>query len=320
MYPLHTNINHHVKIGACLNEAIPSVDGYGKEGVYNCYVNDSRTLGNLRTAIECASGWKPIYFWTPGLPSLILPPGIGYQIANPSDEYITMTLQVHYGYLDAHPEVTPVSSGTEGMIMTFAPASSGLIQHSAGLFRTTTFGFLPANATGHAEAACRITEDVILHPFMFSLHAHNASKVISGWKVSPDGKWTLIGKADPLQDQGYYSVRDKDITLTRGDVVAARCTYDVTDDKVHRMYVLWLSSKIACIFVCLFGWFHYQFPAPTWKERTRCVTLLSSSTKNTAVPSSTRPATQQDRPPTRGQQIPYSTIMSRYMLMCRQVS
>ena len=234
VYPLHTSINHHVKIGMCEDEAIPAVVGYGREGAYNCYVKDNRTLGDLRTAIECRSGWKPIYFWTPGLEPLVLPPGIGYRIADPSAKYLTMTLQVHYGYLEAHPDVEPISSGSEGMVLTFASADSGLIPHSAGLFRTTSYGLLQPHSVGHAEAACRLEEDVVLHPFMFSLHAHNASKVISGWRVR-DGEWTLIGKADPLEAQGYYEVQDPNFTIEKGDVIASRCTYEVTDDKVHHM-------------------------------------------------------------------------------------
>ena len=47
-------------------------------------------------------------------------------------------------------------------------------------------------------------------------------ELISGWKVSSDMQWTLIGKEDPQKPQMFYPVNDRSMTLTGGDTIAAR--------------------------------------------------------------------------------------------------
>ncbi len=51
-----------------------------------------------------------------------------------------------------------------------------------------------------------------------------AGKVVSGWKVQNHSDWSLIGKRDPQRPQMFYPVSDADMTIQRGDIVAARCT------------------------------------------------------------------------------------------------
>ena len=45
---------------------------------------------------------------------------------------------------------------------------------------------------------------------------------MSGYKVDRENNWSLIGKRDPSLPQMFYPVSDKSITLSKGDVVAAR--------------------------------------------------------------------------------------------------
>lgn len=47
---------------------------------------------------------------------------------------------------------------------------------------------------------------------------------MSGWKVSNFNSWSLIGKKSPQEPQMFYSMGDTDLTFTKGDVLAARCT------------------------------------------------------------------------------------------------
>ena len=51
-----------------------------------------------------------------------------------------------------------------------------------------------------------------------------SGKVVSGWRVRDHSQWSLIGKKDPQQPQMFYPTADKDMVLTKGDIVAARCT------------------------------------------------------------------------------------------------
>ena len=51
-----------------------------------------------------------------------------------------------------------------------------------------------------------------------------SGKVVSGWKVTDKKDWNLIGKRSPQLPQMFYPVADSEMTLTKGDIVAARCT------------------------------------------------------------------------------------------------
>jgi hypothetical protein len=51
-----------------------------------------------------------------------------------------------------------------------------------------------------------------------------SGKVVSGWKVTGDSEWTLIGKKSPQIPQMFYPVDNTEMTIGKGDIVAARCT------------------------------------------------------------------------------------------------
>jgi peptidylglycine monooxygenase len=89
---------------------------------------------------------------------------------------------------------------------------------------TTTQGRFPPGKNTKAEAACRLQTDLTLHPFAFRVHTHGLGRVVSGWKVSPDMRWTLLGKDDPQLPQMFNPTADKSTTMTGGDVIASRCT------------------------------------------------------------------------------------------------
>ena len=51
------------------------------------------------------------------------------------------------------------------------------------------------------ETSCMIEEPITLHPFGFRTHTHKLGVVVSGFKISPEGNWELIGKHDPQKPQ-----------------------------------------------------------------------------------------------------------------------
>ncbi len=128
-----------------------------------------------------------------------------------------ITFQVHYASIDSIPE----DGDTSGVLIHFTNVPR---PNSAGVYMTATQGRFPAGQTTKAEAACQLTTDQILHPFAFRVHTHALGKVVSGWKVSPDMRWTLLGKDDPQLPQMFNPVADKSTTLSRGDTIASRCT------------------------------------------------------------------------------------------------
>ena len=54
--------------------------------------------------------------------------------------------------------------------------------------------YFPAQTTTYSEAACQLDTNLIVHPFAFRVHTHGLGRVVSGWKVTPDMSWTLLGR------------------------------------------------------------------------------------------------------------------------------
>ena len=55
------------------------------------------------------------------------------------------------------------------------------------------------------ETACPIEEPLELHPFAFRTHTHKLGKVVSAFRVSPDGRWTLVGRHNPQKPQVFIN-------------------------------------------------------------------------------------------------------------------
>jgi len=56
------------------------------------------------------------------------------------------------------------------------------------------------------------------------LSFHFEGKVVSGWKVTNNFEWSLIGKRDPQLPQMFYPIANESFTINHGDYIAARCT------------------------------------------------------------------------------------------------
>ena len=99
---------------------------------------------------------------------------------------------------------------------------------SAGVYYTLANGRMPSQTVTNVEAACKLNlkNDQVIHPFAFRVHTHELGSVVSGWKVSSDMEWTLLGKMDPQLPQMFYPVADNTTTMTNGDRLATRCTMD----------------------------------------------------------------------------------------------
>jgi peptidylglycine monooxygenase len=122
-----------------------------------------------------------------------------------------------------------LSVGKENSFKTLTPGvkihyTTQKTPKSAGVYRTATFGRFPPHKTTKSEAACQLETDIVLHPFAFRVHTHALGRVVTGYKVSGNMQWTLLGKDDPQLPQMFNPTTDKSTTLTGGDIVATRCT------------------------------------------------------------------------------------------------
>ncbi len=104
----------------------------------------------------------------------------------------------------------------------------------AGVLLMATGGKVKAKSTENFETACRIDEDVELHPFGVRAHAHklgtesfrygdgsrmytfgsHSGKVVTGWRVKENrnrgDQWKLFGKVDPQLPQVLRRTIDTD--------------------------------------------------------------------------------------------------------------
>ena len=115
---------------------------------------------------------------------------------------------------------------------------------SAGVYYTISNGRMPSETVTNVEAACKLAAKYgqVIHPFAFRTHTHDLGTAVSGWKVSPDMTWTLIGKQDPQMPQMFYPVADNSTTMTQGDRLATRCTMDNFKDHAVSFVILESSA------------------------------------------------------------------------------
>jgi len=63
---------------------------------------------------------------------------------------------------------------------------------------------------------CRYKDKTVMHPFAFRTHTHSLGVRVLGYRVR-NGTWTLLGEKSPQIPQAFYPVKDKNMTLKKGD-------------------------------------------------------------------------------------------------------
>jgi peptidylglycine monooxygenase len=181
---------------------------------------------DLENHPPCKSGNQIVYAWAKDGPELALPSNTGFRMGKDS-QIKYWVLQVHYAHLDMIPE----SGDDSGLFLHYTDQEQ---PQTAGVLLMGTAGLAPKHSTTFFETACHINDARHIHPFAFRTHTHSLGKVVSGWKVTDKKDWNLIGKRSPQLPQMFYPVADSEMTLTKGDIVAARCTMvNPNDHDVH---------------------------------------------------------------------------------------
>jgi len=231
---------HHMLLYGCEEPG-------SEEEVWNCgemAVKDP----SLQSAEPCKKGAQVIYAWAHDAPPLTLPSGVGFHVGGRSKiKYIT--LQVHYASVDRFVGGVRDDSGV------FLKYTTERQPKQAGVLLMGTGGRIGANSVEYMETACKINEDKIIHPFAFRTHTHALGRVVSGYKVqriNRKDEWTLIGKQDPQLPQMFYPVANN-LTIRKGDTVAARCTMVsnrnwvtriglTSDDEMCNFYIMYWTD------------------------------------------------------------------------------
>lgn len=203
-----------------------------KDKVFNCGAMTAKQE-DLNSALSpCGSGSHVVYAWALNAPELILPEGVGFRVGGPDSDIDWLVLQVHYASIDRIPE----EGDNTGVKLRYTNVPQ---PKSAGVYYTISNGRMPSETVTNVEAACKLAAKYgqVIHPFAFRTHTHDLGTAVSGWKVSPDMTWTLIGKQDPQMPQMFYPVADNSTTMTQGDRLATRCTMDNFKD-----HAVWMGT------------------------------------------------------------------------------
>lgn len=205
------NTAHHMLLYGC--------GGPGSDSpVWNCGEMAAETDDRMiESASPCMQGSHSqiIYAWARDAPILELPDGVGFKVGKSSPiQYLV--LQVHYAHIHKFRDGSTDDSGI------FLHYTKQPLNKQAGVLLLGTGGLIPPMSIQHMETTCGIEEDKVIHPFAFRVHTHSLGKVVSGYRIR-DGKWTMIGRRNPMKPQMFYPVNNTE-PIKQGDLMAARCT------------------------------------------------------------------------------------------------
>jgi len=190
----------------------------------------------------CKSGNQIIYAWAMDAPELKLPPDTGFRMGKHTQiKYLVM--QIHYAHIDAIPK----QGDNSGVILHYTETPQ---PQTAGVILMGTGGMTPGHSTTFFETACKVDDARTIHPFAFRTHTHSLGKVVSGWKISDGKDWSLIGKKSPKEPQMFYPIADPELTFTKGDILAARCT--MVNHHDHDVYVGQTNNDEMCNFYIMY--------------------------------------------------------------------
>ena len=129
---------------------------------------------------------------------VVLPKDVGLPVSGSDTNIDWLVVQIHYKNIDSIPDV----GDNAGVLVQYTDIPQ---PKTAGMLRTMSNGNYPAMTTTYSEAACPLTEDLVIHPFRYDVHTHGLGTVVSGWKVTSNMSWTLIGKIANYRGLTYIS-------------------------------------------------------------------------------------------------------------------
>ena len=205
--------------------------------IWDCDTDPKGTAptADMPTGGSCATHKKSnqLYQVTRGQPKQRLPPDAGFKVGGDTGLHY-LVLRVHQEDLQEwmkQRNETSVTTTKAGFTLTIAKARPGLRRLS--LLVLGAHGLLPPHAVTNAEMAYRLRHEpheLTLHPISMQVHTHKLGVVVSTWRVTADGVWSLIGRRNPQDAEIFLPVADPDMIIRSGDVVAARCTFNNTLD------------------------------------------------------------------------------------------
>lgn len=206
--------------------------------VWDCSEGPGDRVPGLRRGSMCQDDdWD---FYLPE--SIRLPSGSAFALMDnrEDDKNIQLVLAVHYAHLDEHRDRSPITDGTEGMILHFLPPTS--VRQAVGVMvveaRTDGSRVLPAKQTSVVEFGCQMPAGTGIGIIDIGFHTHSLATRASAWKSSLNNSWTLIDDRQGNQAVNHFDPRPDGrhiVLLESGDWIFVRCTYNNTRDTESRI-------------------------------------------------------------------------------------
>lgn len=237
------DVAHHILVYACENPG-------SFDEAWQCGEMSHKQRGRkFNSGPMCKGKQNIIYAWAMDAPELVLPNDVAFKLGAGTDmRYLVM--QVHYANVDKFSDGTTDQSGIE-LVGQTEP-----VHNLAGIYLLVTGGYVRENSIESFESACEMKENTNIIPFAYRTHTHKLGKVNSGYLVrndpiigDADQTWTEIGRRSPQLPQMFYPV-GQNMTIQKGDILAARCTIENTRD--HRVYIGATGDDEMCNFYIMY--------------------------------------------------------------------
>lgn len=232
-------IAHHILLFSC--------DDPVEEDTWNCgEMSHSIEESEYKSGPVCNQRQSIIFAWALDAPKLILPKNVGFKLGGKKNSYLVM--QVHYANVDKFLEGETDNSGL------VLKGQTEPLPNLAGVYLFSTGGTIKAHTDDRFEAACEMTENVVLHPFAYRTHAHKLGVVTSGYLVHTNPKtgsqtWTEIGRRSPQLPQMFFPVSNE-VEVHKGDILTVSCSMHnfrdrdtsigpTGDDEMCNLYIMY---------------------------------------------------------------------------------
>lgn len=214
---------HHILLFGCTEPG-------SEKKIWNCGEMSKTNDKSYETAPVCGSGQTIIYAWALDADKTELPKDVAFKIGG-STSVKHLVLQVHYANID---KFKAGKTDRSGLVLT---TTSTPTSKRAGVFVLGTGGSIAGHSEEIFQVACKIPEEIVMHPFAFRTHTHRLGLLNSGYRVrgsDDDQIWTEIGRRSPQLPQMFYPTQTN-LTIEQGDYIAAACT--MFNTKPHTVYV-----------------------------------------------------------------------------------
>lgn len=273
---------HHMLVYGCQKPGILQRDS--PNFVWDCgemqsSVESKQEKSYLEGKVCEGSGMHILYGWALDAPALKLPKSVGFKVGGRQTDIKYLILQVHYGHFHAflrQPDLTDNS----GLILDTLPnkPESGITKQ-AGILILVSLGQVGVGKSKH-EIWCDIKDDIVIHPFRYRVHTHKLGTRVMGAKIGAKHNKSfnfgldkprkfdlqdnrIIGVGNPQKPQIFYPVKEKDMTLAKGDSVYAHCEFN--NNRTHVVEIGNTGDDEMCNFYLM-----YWTDSPKLLQKSNC--------------------------------------------------